>query len=290
MPRVRFRIPGDRREIKYISITELAVGFQTLIEQNVSVTREGLYKRMTNLLGFSRTGDAMEKRFDDTLAFLEMALKSCKGDDLEVINGFISETKALIEDEADPESSNDFGKNIIPKLLHEGEKLWPYRFKGYWRDVGTIESLWDANMDMLSANTLDLFDPDWPINSRNETVPPHYIGENAEVIYSMVTEGSKIDGRVENSVLSSSVAVEKGAKVLYSVLMPGAAVKSGATVQYAIIGENTVISENAVVGAPPDGSDGWSVATCGPDIVIKEGAHIPAGAMVYTGEEDFGND
>jgi glucose-1-phosphate adenylyltransferase len=198
--------------------------------------------------------------------------------------------KALIEDEADPNSSNDFGKNIIPKLLGEGEKLWPYRFKGYWRDVGTIESLWDANMDMLSANTLDLFDPAWPISSRNDTVPPHYIGENAEVIYSMVTEGSKIDGHVENSVLSSSVSVEKGANVLYSVLMPGAAVKSGATVQYAIIGENTVISENAVVGSAPNGADGWSVATCGPDIIIKEGAHIPAGAMVYTGEEDFGND
>ena len=198
--------------------------------------------------------------------------------------------KYLIEDENDPNSSNDFGKNIIPAMLNAGEKLWPYRFKGYWRDVGTITSLWDANMDMLTPQTLALYDMSWPISSRNITVPPHYVGENAEIIYSIVTEGCEIDGKVENSVLSNSVTVEKGATVLYSVLMPGVTVKAGATVQYAIVGENTVISENAVVGNPPDGSDDWGVATCGPEICIKEGARIPAGAMVYTGEEEFGND
>ncbi|MBP1555594.1 MAG: glucose-1-phosphate adenylyltransferase, partial [Oscillospiraceae bacterium] len=175
-------------------------------------------------------------------------------------------------------------------MLNAGEKLWPYRFKGYWRDVGTITSLWDANMDMLTPETLALYDRSWPISSRNDTVPPHYVGENAEIIYSIVTEGCEIDGRVENSVLSSSVTVEKGASVLYSVLMPGVTVKAGATVQYAIVGEDTVISENAVVGNPPDGTDSWGVATCGPEICIKEGARIPAGAMVYTGEEEFGND
>ncbi|MCR5665094.1 MAG: glucose-1-phosphate adenylyltransferase [Oscillospiraceae bacterium] len=191
----------------------------------------------------------------------------------------------LIEDEADPTSSKDFGKNIIPKMLANGEKLWPYRFKGYWRDVGTITSLWDANMDMLSTTLINLYDPSWPIASRNPTCPPHYTGENAEIVHSIVTEGCEIDGHVENSVLSNSVRVEKGAKLLYSVVMPGAVIEEGATVEYAIIGENTVIGRGAHVGAAPDGSEGWGVATCGPDLHIREGAVVGAGAMIYTSEE-----
>ena len=191
----------------------------------------------------------------------------------------------LIEDEADPKSSKDFGKNIIPKMLAAGEKLWPYRFQGYWRDVGTITSLWDANMDMLSTTLINLYDPEWPIASRSPICPPHYTGPDAEIVHSIVTEGCEIDGHVENSVLSSSVRVGKGAKVLYSVLMPGAVVEEGATVQYAIVGENTVIGKNAVIGAEPDGSDGWGVATCGPDLNIRPEAKVPAGAMIYTSEE-----
>jgi glucose-1-phosphate adenylyltransferase len=105
------------------------------------------------------------------------------------------------------------------------------------------------------------------------------------VEHSIVTEGCVIDGRVENSVLSSAAVVERDASVLYSVLMPGAVVKAGAVVEYAIIGENTTVRAGAHVGAPPDGSDDWGVATCGPGIVIREGAHVPAGAMVYSGEE-----
>ena len=191
----------------------------------------------------------------------------------------------LIEDEADPNSSKDFGKNIIPKMLAAGEKLWPYRFDGYWRDVGTITSLWDANMDMLSTTQINLFDPAWPIASRSAVCPPHYTGKDACIVHSIVTEGCEIDGDVENSVLSSSVRVEKGAKVLYSVLMPGAVVEEGATVEYAIIGENTVIGRGAHVGAQPDGSEGWGVATCGPDLHIRPGASVPASAMIYTSEE-----
>ena len=191
----------------------------------------------------------------------------------------------LIADENDPESQKDFGKNIIPAMLNAREKLWPYRFKGYWRDVGTITSLWDANMDMLSTTLIDLYDPDWPISSRSPVLPPHYAGENAEIVHSIVTEGCSVDGHVENSVLSPSVTVEKDAKVIYSVLMPGAVIESGAIVQYAIIGENTVVRSGAVVGSEPDGTEGWSVATCGPDIEIREGAKVPAGAMIYTGEE-----
>ena len=191
----------------------------------------------------------------------------------------------LIEDEADPKSSKDFGKNIIPKMLAAGEKLWPYRFQGYWRDVGTIASLWDANMDMLSTTLINLYDPAWPIASRSPICPPHYTGPDAEIVHSIITEGCEIDGYVENSVLSANVRVEKGARVQYSVLMPGAVVKSGATVKYAIIGENTEIGEEAVVGCAPYQGEGWGIATCGPDLKIRPGAQVPANAMIYTSEE-----
>ena len=191
----------------------------------------------------------------------------------------------LIEDEADPNSSKDFGKNIIPKMLAAGEKLWPYRFQGYWRDVGTIASLWDANMDMLSPTLINLYDPSWPIASRSPICPPHYTGPDAEIVHSIVTEGCEIDGYVENSVLSANVRIEKGARVLYSVLMPGAVVKAGATVKYAIIGENTEIGEEAVVGCAPYQGEGWGIATCGPDLKIRPGAQVPANAMIYTSEE-----
>ncbi len=193
--------------------------------------------------------------------------------------------KHLIEDENDPSSSKDFGKNIIPNMLSAGEKLWPYRFDGYWRDVGTITSLWDANMDMLSTTLINLYDPEWPIRSRPVGLPPHYAGESARIVHSIVTEGCVIDGHVENSVLSNSAHVGKGATVLYSVLMPGAVVEEGATVEYAIIGENTVVKSGAHVGAAPDGSEGWGVATCGPDIEIRSEASVPAGAMIYKSEE-----
>ena len=140
-------------------------------------------------------------------------------------------------------------------------------------------------MDMLSTTLINLYDPSWPINSRSPVCPPTYTGENARVIHSIVTEGCEIDGHVENSVLSPSVIVERGAKVVYSVLMPGAVVKAGATVEYAIIGENTVIEAGATVGTMPDGTEGWGVATCGPNVTIAAGHAVPAGAMVYSGEE-----
>ena len=191
----------------------------------------------------------------------------------------------LIADENDPNSSKDFGKNIIPNMLAAGEKLWPYRFRGYWRDVGTITSLWDANMDMLSPDLINLYDASWPISSRSPICPPHFAGEESEIIHSIVTEGCEVDGHVENSVLSPNVIIGKGATVNYSVLMPGAVVESGAIVEYAIVGENTVVRSGAHVGAPPDGTDAWGVATCGPDIEIRSGAAVPACAMIYTGEE-----
>ncbi len=191
----------------------------------------------------------------------------------------------LIADENDPASDKDFGKNIIPNMLRNGEKLWPYRFDGYWRDVGTITSLWDSNMDMLSNTLIDLYDPKWPIRSRGSVCPPHFAGENASIVHSIVTEGCVIEGKVENSVLSSSATVAPGASVLYSVLMPGAQVREGAVVEYAIIGENTVVGKGAHIGQTPDGSESWGVATCGPNINIRDGASVPAGAMIYTSEE-----
>lgn len=187
----------------------------------------------------------------------------------------------LIADENDPNSQKDFGKNIIPAMLGAGEKLWPYRFKGYWRDVGTIESLWDANMDMLSPTLINLYDADWPIRARSPIRPPHYAGPDSEIIHSIVTEGCEIYGKVENSVLSASAFVGEGATVEYSILMPGAVIEDGAEVRYAIVGENSVIGKSAKLGSAPDGSDNWSVATCGPDISIGAGEVVPAGAMLF---------
>jgi glucose-1-phosphate adenylyltransferase len=192
---------------------------------------------------------------------------------------------ALIADENDPNSAKDFGKNIIPRMLADGEKIWPYRFAGYWRDVGTISSLWEANMDMLSQTDFNLYDDSWPVGSRSPICPPAFVGENAKVTHSIVTEGGEVYGVVENSVLSPNVIVEEGAEVSYSVLMPGAVVKKGAVVKYAIIGENTLIDAGAKVGTEPDGSAGWGIATCGPNIRIRKKATVPAGAMIYTGEE-----
>ena len=191
----------------------------------------------------------------------------------------------LIADEADPNSSKDFGKNIIPNMLAAGEKLWPYHFEGYWRDVGTITSLWDANMDMLSQDLINLYDPAWPISSRSPIFPPHYAGEDCEIVHSIVTEGCVIEGRVENSVLSPAVTVGKNANVLYSVIMPGAVIESGATVEFAIIGENSVVKSGAHVGAAPDGTDAWGVATVGPNVTVREDAEVPASAMIYKSEE-----
>ena len=193
--------------------------------------------------------------------------------------------KYLIQDEANENSRHDFGHNIIPAMIADGEKLWPYRFKGYWRDVGTITSLWDANMDMLSPDLINLYDPDWPISARSPICPPHQTGRHAEIIHSIVTEGCEIDGIVENSVLSPSVKIEVGARVLYSVLMPGVVVEAGAVVEYAIVGENAVVHAGAHVGGAPDGTDAWSVATLGPGIEVRPGASVPAGAMISESEE-----
>ncbi len=187
----------------------------------------------------------------------------------------------LTADALDPASENDFGKNIIPNMLAAGERMYPYFFEGYWRDVGTIESFWDANMDMLSATIFDLYDQSWPIRAHSPKNIPQFIGSNAVLSHSIVTEGCEVYGSVENSVLSASAVVEEGASVEYSILMPGVRIGRGAKVSYAIIGENTVIEGGASVGSAPDGTADWGVATCGPNIRIRSGLSVPAGAMVY---------
>ena len=189
----------------------------------------------------------------------------------------------LIADEANPNSSNDFGHDIIPAMLGAGEKMSAYRFKGYWKDVGTISSLWDANMDMLSIGTgIDPYDPSWPIYARSPTKPPHFTGPNAKITHSMVTGGCEVYGTVENSVLFHSVIVEPGATVRYSILMPGTVVKAGATVDYTIVAENAVIGRGASVGAPPppSGTGDWGITVVAQDIEVGDGAHVPANAMI----------
>ena len=190
--------------------------------------------------------------------------------------------QALIEDEADPNSSNDFGKNIIPKFLAAGEKMIAYRFDGYWKDVGTLESLWDANMDMLSRGDLDLLEDSWPIYARLPSQPPAYIGKSSLVEHSVVTQGCEITGTVKNSVLSPGARVEDGAEVHYSVLMPGVTVKRGAVVRYAILGENCQVEAGAAVGADPESCDpeSWGITVLGPGTAIAAGEIVKPKTML----------
>ena len=187
----------------------------------------------------------------------------------------------LIEDENNPESENDFGKNIIPAMLAKNEKMIAYRFAGYWKDVGTLDSLWDANMDMLATGSgLNLLEHDWPIYGRSTSAPPALLGKHASVTHTVVTRGCVVDGTTENSVLSENSVIEEGAKVEYSILMPGAVVKKGANVSYAIIGENTEIGENAVIGARPDGGENWGITVVGPAATVPTDYKLAANHML----------
>ncbi len=194
--------------------------------------------------------------------------------------------KYLTEDEANENSSNDFGKDIIPAMLNAGEKMVSYRFDGYWKDVGTIESLWEANMDLLSPKSgLNLTDDSWKIYGRNNGAPPHFTSKQAKVTHSLISEGCEIYGNVSESVLFSDVVIEKDATVEYSILMPGAVVKSGATVRYAIIAEDAQICSGASVGAPPseDAAEDWGVAVVAAGVRIGENAKL--GAKEMAGED-----
>lgn len=193
--------------------------------------------------------------------------------------------KYLIEDEANKESSNDFGKNIIPAMLGDGKKLFAYEFDGYWKDVGTIDSLWDANMDILNPNIpLDLDDKKWRIYARNKALPPHFVADTATIQNSLISDGCEVYGKVYDSVLFSGAEVEEGADVSYSVIMPGAKIKKGAVVKYSIVATNAVVESGAKVGGSPEefknDIDNWGITTIGPDYVVKENTVIPPKEMV----------
>ncbi len=158
--------------------------------------------------------------------------------------------KLLVADMKDPDSHHDFGKDIIPRLLADNKTLYAYRFKGYWKDVGTIDSLWEANMDLLDSNNeLDLNDPTWKIYTEDATTLPHYVGPEASIKRSFVTQGCIIEGEVKNSVLFTGVEVGEGAKIIDSVLMPGVKVEAGAVVQRALVADGVKIGKEAVVGS-----------------------------------------
>ena len=189
--------------------------------------------------------------------------------------------KYLMEDEADPSSSNDFGKNIIPTMLADHEIMAAYRFQGYWKDVGTIDSLWDANMDMLDPTAgINPYDTEWPIYAQAALRPPLFTGPAAAIKHSIVTSGSEVSGTVEDSVLFHSVVVEEGAQVRWSILMPGAVVKAGAVVEYSIVAERTVIGAGAHVGADKSDDPEWGIAVVAQDLKVGDGASVPAGAIV----------
>ena len=182
----------------------------------------------------------------------------------------------LIKDAQDPDSSNDFGNNIIPNMLNNGEKMMAYLFQGYWKDVGTIDSLWEANMDLLKEKPeLDLHDDSWRIYGRNLIKPPHYIGAEAQVRNSKLGDGCQVMGQVENSILFPSVVVEKGAVVRDSVIMQDTVIKAGARVTRAIIDEEATIGENAQVGG--DGK----ITVIGSELTIAPKAEIKEGEMLY---------
>ena len=183
--------------------------------------------------------------------------------------------KYLIEDEANPESSNDFGKNIIPTMLNDGQRMVAYSFNEYWKDVGTIESLWEANMDLLEENPeIDLHDKENRIYARNMGMIPQFIAPDAKVENCLITEGCEVYGNATHSILSSGAVVEKCAQVFDSVIMPGARIMSGAVVRRTIIAENAVISPGAIVGEET-----------GDIAVVGNGVTVPEGTVVKAGEQ-----
>ncbi len=171
-------------------------------------------------------------------------------------------------------------------MLNAGEKMFSYRFKGYWKDVGTISSLWESNMDLLgAAPAFDVADADWKIHSRNPLAPPEYLGKNAIVHNSMIALGCEIEGTVEHSVLASGVVVEEGAFVKDSVIMAETVIKKGARVVYSILDENCIVEENAVVGQ--EKSENAGISVLGREVKIAKGVSVAGGKILdkdYKGE------
>lgn len=182
----------------------------------------------------------------------------------------------LEADDKNPNSSKDFGKDVLPAMLNAGEKMFSYEFEGYWKDVGTVSSLWQANMDLLGKNPeFDIADKSWKIHSRNPLAPPEHIGETGVVKNSMLALGCEIDGVVENSILGSNVIVEEGAVVKDAVVLANSVIKSGATVSYSIIDENVTVGKNAKIGVEKNADAEIVVLgrslTVGDNVTVKDG-------------------
>ena len=194
----------------------------------------------------------------------------------------------LIRDSKDPDSENDFGKNIIPAMINDGKRMFAWDFAGYWRDVGTIQSLWEANMDLLgAAPKFNLYDKEWRIYSKSPVMPPHYIGNEAKVTDSLVTEGCQVFGDIRHSVLFAGVRVEPGAIVEDSVVMPNSVILSGAVVKKSIIGENVTIGEGALLGCDRLPEDGeyetkltGDITLVANSMVVGSGARVPKGKVI----------
>ena len=185
----------------------------------------------------------------------------------------------LKADNDDPESANDFGKNIIPNMLGAGERMMSYSFEGYWKDVGTIQSLWEANMDLLGDSpAFSLLDEAWRIYSRHSAQPPQYIAKGAVIENASVTAGCQIYGTVKNSVLGANVYVGKDAVVEDSVVMNDTVIEDGASVRYAILDEKVTVGKKATVGASRE--SGAEIAVVGADVTVKAGEVVAPGAML----------
>ena len=184
--------------------------------------------------------------------------------------------KYLESDERDPSSANDFGKNIIPTMLENGEKMVSFRFEGYWKDVGTIHSLWEANMDLVDQPPkFDLNDRSWSIYSRNMALAPHYVGQNAKITNSTVTEGCFIDGEIKHSVIFGGVELGEGSVVSDSVIMPGAKIGKNVVIEKAVIGADAVIGDGAKVGVNSSDDNKYASKLCTNDLVlIESGAEV----------------
>ncbi len=191
--------------------------------------------------------------------------------------------KYLTEDNENPDSSNDFGKNVIPLMLNNGELMMVYRFNDYWKDVGTVDSLWEANLDLLNPRIdLNLSDRSWRIYSRTVALPPQYVADTAEVEHSLLTDGCEVYGKLDYSILFENVTVEEGATVEYSLVMPGAVIKKGANVKYSIIAEDVVVGEGASIGADPQtiDPDDFGITVIGAGVSVADGAVIGAKEMI----------
>ena len=184
--------------------------------------------------------------------------------------------KYLTEDEDDKKSSNDFGKNIIPNMLNDKQVLMAYDFNGYWKDVGTIESLWEANMDLIdNPMPMNMHDKKWRIFAKNPGLPPHYIAEGATVTNTLITEGCEVYGKANHSILFAGVIIEEGADVEYSVIMPGSVIRRGAVVRRSIVAENAVVGAGCIIG-----EEKGNIAVIGQGITLPAGVSVPAGQQV----------